>query len=235
MGLLSTVGGIVLIDLVLSGDNALVIGVAAHRLPPRQRRAAVALGGALAILLRVLFTALAALLLRVPFLRLLGGVALLGVAAKVVQPDQEEAGGGRDLGTAAGPWPAVATIVTADAAMSLDNVLGVAAAAGDDLRLLAFGLVLSMVLMVAAGNASAGLLNRHRWLVALGAAVIAWVGAAMALREPALAPLLAGPGQPAGSAALRPVLSLAIPALAAGAALLAGRVRTRRENKEPAR
>jgi YjbE family integral membrane protein len=233
MGLLSTVGGIVLIDLVLSGDNALVIGVAAHRLPPRQRRAAVALGGALAILLRVLFTALAALLLRVPFLRLLGGVALLGVAAKVVQ--QEEAGGGRDLGTAAGPWPAVATIVTADAAMSLDNVLGVAAAAGDDLRLLAFGLVLSMVLMVAAGSAIAGLLNRYRWLVALGAAVIAWVGAAMALREPALAPLLAGPGQPAGSAALRPVLSLAIPALAAGAALLAGRVRTRRENKEPAR
>jgi YjbE family integral membrane protein len=212
MPLLPTIGSIILIDLVLSGDNTLVIGVAAHRLPPRQRRIAVVAGGALAIALRILFTLIAAFLLRVPYLHLVGGLLLLGVAAKVIREEEELERGlaapGKD-----GLWPAILTIVFADAAMSLDNVLGVAGAAGDDLTLLVLGLVLSMALMILAGNAIANLLNRYRWLAYLGAAVIAWTGAAMALRDPALA----------GNATLEPwlpLLSLLAPATAATLAVV---------------
>jgi predicted tellurium resistance membrane protein TerC len=109
----------------------------------------------------------------------------------------------------------------ADAAMSLDNVLGVAAAARDDLGLLVLGLALSMGMMLLAGNAIAQILGRFPWLVFAGSAVIAWTGAAMALRDPALL------AAPALSAAL-PWLGLAVPAPATGAALLLGYRRRRR-------
>src|SRR5205823_13914265 len=113
-----------------------VIGMAAHRLPPRQRRLAILFGGGAAIVLRIALTAVAALLLTIPGLRAIGGLLLLWIAFKLLKEEEEGAEGAR---TAETFRSAVLTILLADVVMSLDNVLGVAAASNGDLRLLLFG------------------------------------------------------------------------------------------------
>jgi YjbE family integral membrane protein len=172
---------VVAVDLALSGDNAVVIGLAARGLPPQQRRFAVAAGTAGAVVLRFLLTLLAARLLEVPYLHLLGGLLLLGVAYRSLS--EGDAGAAHGGQAPAGLLEAMGTIVVADAAMSLDNVLGVAAAAGDNAFLLLVGLALSVGLMILAGNVMAAVLDRARWLAFAGAAVVAWTGAGLALRE----------------------------------------------------
>jgi YjbE family integral membrane protein len=179
--LLSAVLGIVIIDLVLSGDNAVVIGMAAHRLPPRQRRFAILIGGGAAIALRISLTATATLLLTLPLLRAIGGVLLLWIAWKLLKDEEESAEGVRVAGSMR---EAITTILLADFIMSLDNVLGVAAAARGDIGLLMFGLVFSMAILMIGGGITASLLNRFWWLVYIGAGVIAWVGAKMLLEDP---------------------------------------------------
>jgi YjbE family integral membrane protein len=181
---------IVLIDLVLSGDNALVIGMAAHRLPPRQRRIAITGGAAAAILLRVTLTVGASLLLQVAYLRLLGGALLLWIAFKLLK---EEAAGAEENASPERLRDAILTIVVADFVMSLDNILGVAGAAGGHTGLLLFGLALSMGIMMLGGNLVAALLNRAWWLAYLATAVIAHTGATMILHDPALHAWLALP------------------------------------------
>ena len=180
---------VVAVDLALSGDNAVVIGLAARGLPPRQRRFAVAAGTAGAVVLRFGLTFLAARLLDVPYLHLVGGLLLLGVAFRSLS--ESESGPGHAGEAPAGLLEAMGTIVVADAAMSLDNVLGVAAAAGDNTVLLLAGLALSVGLMMLAGNAMASVLNRGRWIAFAGAAVVAWTGATLALRDPAVPAALA--------------------------------------------
>jgi YjbE family integral membrane protein len=182
---------VIAVDLALSGDNTLVIGLAARGLPPRQRRWAVAGGTAAAVALRVSLTLVAAALLRVPYLHLVGGALLLAVAVRSV--GEAEAGAAVAAPAPTGVFSAVATIVAADATMSLDNVLAVAAAAGEDPALVALGLALSVGLMAVAGNAVAALLGRVPWLALAAAAVVAWTGALLALRDPAV-PVLAGAG-----------------------------------------
>jgi YjbE family integral membrane protein len=206
---------VIAIDLALSGDNTVVIGLVARRLPPRQRRLAIATGTAGAVALRFALTLVAARLLRVPYLHLLGGLLLLGVAARSLREDGgAPAGGAAPVGLAA----ALGTIVVADAAMSLDNVLGVAAAAGDDAALLVTGLAFSVGLMVLAGNAVAAALGRVTWLAYAGAAVVAWTGAVLVLRDPAVPALVGAAGWAAA----------AFPAAAAvGVPLLARRVARR--------
>jgi YjbE family integral membrane protein len=180
---------VVAVDLALSGDNSLVVGLAARHLPPRQRRSAVAGGTAAAVVLRAALTLAAAVLLRAPFLHLVGGVLLLAVAYRSVPDAAAEGAAAGSAGAPAGLLAAIATIVVADATMSLDNVLGVAAAAGENPTLLVAGLVLSVALMALAGSAIAALLGRIPLLAYAGAAVVAWTGALLALRDPALAPL----------------------------------------------
>lgn len=187
MELLSAVFSIIVIDLVLSGDNALVIGMAAHRLPPRQRRIAIVGGAGTAIVLRVALTAVATLLLLLPYLRLIGGLLLLGIAFKLLKEEEEaEEGAGSPLAF----HEAIMTIVIADFVMSMDNILAVAAAAHGNVALLIFGLVLSMAIMMTAGSVVASLLNRFGWLAYLGAAVIAWTGAEMVVDDPKVHDLL---------------------------------------------
>lgn len=181
-GLLS----IILIDLALSGDNALVIGLAARRLPRHQRRVAIIGGAGLAILLRASLTVVAALLLRLPYVQLAGGVLLCWIAIKLLG-DEEAASGNREANTL---WSALLTIVMADAVMSLDNVVGVAAAAHGNSGLLVLGLVLSMGLMIFGGTLVASLLARWWWLAYLAAAIIAWTGADLVLRDPTIDALL---------------------------------------------
>jgi YjbE family integral membrane protein len=163
---------IILIDLVLSGDNAVVIGMAAHPLPSRQRRIAIVVGGGAALLLRVLLTAVAALLLGVPALKLVGGILLLWIAYRLLETEEDDAGR-RTPTTLRG---AIATILVADFVMSLDNVLGVAAASDGDVVLLLAGLAISMAIVIFGGTVIAALLDRLWWLAYLGAFVIAWTG-----------------------------------------------------------
>lgn len=166
---------IVLADLVLSGDNAVVIGLAVARLPDHLRRRAVLLGTAGAVGLRVLFTIFATLLLRVPLLSALGGLTLLWIGYSLLADHSDEPG---PVGGQAETFAqAVRTIIVADAVMSLDNALAVAGAARGNLTLLLIGLALSIPLLMVGANLISNLFSRFAWLVILGAATIAWVGA----------------------------------------------------------
>ena len=175
--------GIVLIDLVLSGDNAIIIGMAAHRLPARQRHLAILVGGGAAVVLRIALTAAAALLLTIPGLQAIGGLLLLWIAFKLLKEEEESAEG---VQAAASLRGAVLTILLADVVMSLDNVLGVAAASAGNLGLLLFGLALSVAILMFGGSLVAQFLDRLWWLAYLGAGVIAWTGTDMFLKDPVL-------------------------------------------------
>jgi YjbE family integral membrane protein len=167
---------IILINLVLSGDNAVVIGMAAHPLPPRQRRMAIAIGGGGAIVLRIVLTGVAAFLLQLPGVQAIGGALLLWIAFQLLQQEDEPGAKTTVPTTLRG---AVATVLVADLIMSLDNVLGVAAASNGDFVLLIFGLIVSMAIVALGGGLIAGLIDRLWWLAYLGAAVIAWTGGEM--------------------------------------------------------
>ena len=192
---------IILIDLVLSGDNAVVIGMAAHPLPMPQRRMAILIGGGAALLLRVVLTAVAALLLGLPALKAIGGILLLWIAFRLLQPD---AGGDPETREASSMRGAIATILLADLVMSLDNVLGVAAASEGDIVLLMFGLVVSMAIVMFGGGIFAELLDRLWWLAYAGALVIAWTGADMIQDDDLLAQFGSLPS------VVRPVVSVLV-------------------------
>ena len=181
MEALYSVLAIIIIDLVLSGDNAVVIGMAAHRLPPGDRRTAIALGGGAAIVLRVILTVAAGHLLQISGLRVIGGLLLIWIAFKLLKQEEESAEGIKAAGSMR---EAVTTIVIADLVMSTDNVLGVAAAAHNDSSLLVFGLVGSMAIILWMGTVVARLINKFLWLSYVGAAVIAWTGTLMIFDDP---------------------------------------------------
>ena len=180
MEVLAAAVGIILINLVLSGDNAVVIGMAAHRLPHRQRRTAILFGSGAAIVLRVALTAVASFLLKLAWIRLVGGAMLLWIGFKLLEREEEIHDG---EGKAESFFSAISTIIVADFVMSLDNILGVAAAAHGDLALLIFGLAFSMVVVVIGGSLIASVLDRFWWLAYLGSAVIAWTGAEMIFED----------------------------------------------------
>jgi len=181
MHFLYSIVRIVVIDLVLSGDNAVVIGMAAHRLPPQQRKQAIVIGGGAAIVLRIGLTAIAAYLLKIPGLQLVGGLLLVWIAFKLLKAEEESHEG---IKAAASMREAVITILVADLVMSTDNVLGVAGASHGELSLLLFGLILSMVILMWFGSLVANLINRFSWLSYVGAAVIAWTGTLMIFEDP---------------------------------------------------
>jgi YjbE family integral membrane protein len=172
---------IVIIDLVLSGDNAVVIGMAAHRLPLPQRKKAIVIGGGAAIVLRIILTTIAAFLLKVPALQVLGGLLLIWIGFKLLKEEEESKEGIR---AAASMREAIVTILIADFVMSTDNVLGVAGASQGDITLLLFGLIFSMVILMWFGSMVAKLINKFFWLSYVGAAVIAWTGALMIFEDP---------------------------------------------------
>jgi YjbE family integral membrane protein len=178
---LYSVLAIIIINLVLSGDNAVVIGMAAHRLPPGDRRTAIAVGGGAAIVLRVILTVAAGRLLQISGLRVIGGLLLIWIAFKLLKEEEESAEGVKAAGSMR---EAVTTILVADLVMSTDNVLGVAAAANNDTSLLVFGLVVSMVIILWMGAVVANLINKFIWLSYAGAAVIAWTGTMMIFDDP---------------------------------------------------
>jgi YjbE family integral membrane protein len=178
--LIGPIISIILIDLTLSGDNAVVIGMAAHRLPARQRRMAVLIGAGGAIGIRVALTAVAAMLLQIPYLKVAGGVLLAWIAFKLLKQEEESAEGTAGAGSFR---EAIQTIMIADFIMSVDNILGVAAASRGNMGLLLFGLGLSMAIMMVAGSAVATMIDKFWWLVYVGSAVIAWISVEMVLTD----------------------------------------------------
>jgi len=185
----SAIVAIVLIDLALSGDNALLIGMAARRLPDDQRRRAIVLGGALAVVLRIAAAAVVTFLLAIPYLQLAGGLVLAVIAYRLVRPNTSH--GDAAVQPAGTLREAIATILVADAAMSVENVLGVGGAAHGDLPLLAFGLVISIPIVLFGSGLIASVLDRAPRLIWLGALALIWTSADMILGDPALDPHIA--------------------------------------------
>ena len=187
---LSAIAGIVLVDLVLSGDNALIIGVVAAELPRKQRWMAIVVGGAGAILLRIGFAILATLLLQVPLLQAIGGVILIVIALRLLlSRNQSEASqDGRMVQKSF--MMAVLTILAADAMMSLDNVLAVGALADGNILILASGLLLSIALVLAGSSLISRLMRRLPWLLDIASLILAWTAANMILSDLRLGPVL---------------------------------------------
>jgi YjbE family integral membrane protein len=187
-GALAALLQVLMIDLVLAGDNAVAVGLAAAGLPSEQRRKVIALGLAAAVAMRIGFALITTQLLGIIGLLFSGGLLLLWVCWKMYRDLREPAhepvlqpalAGGGELPGPARPAKdfksAFLTILAADLSMSLDNVLAVAGAAREHPAVLVFGLLVSIVLMGLAANAIAGLLNRHRWIGYLGLAIVLYV------------------------------------------------------------
>ena len=174
---------IILINIVLSGDNAVVIALACRSLPPQQQKKAIMFGSIGAIVLRVVLTFFAVYLLSLPYLKLVGAALLLWIGIGLLKGDdgEEEMEGHSSLAAA------IKTIVIADLVMSLDNVIGVAAAAKGNVPLLVFGLVISIPLIIFGSAVILKLMNRFPVIITLGAGLLGWVAGEMALTDPATA------------------------------------------------
>ena len=164
---------IVWIDIILSGDNAVVIALATRGLPAEQQKKAVMFGSGAAVLLRVALTVIAAKLMQLPFVEVIGGLLLLWIGMGLLKSEDDAAGSGNAVKQ--GMLAAVRTILLADFVMSLDNVIAVAAAAGGNVLLLILGLAISIPLVVFGSTLMIKLMARFPIIVTLGAALIGWV------------------------------------------------------------
>jgi YjbE family integral membrane protein len=179
---------IIVIDILLSGDNAVVIALACRSLPEDQRRLGVFWGVGGAIALRVLLTFFAVTLLTLSYVKLVGAALLMWIGIKLVLPPKEDAG--QEIVAAASLLTAIRTIIVADLVMSLDNVVAVAAAARDSVFLLIFGLALSIPLMVWASQLILRLMDRFPVIILGGGALLGWIALSMAVADPVAKPVL---------------------------------------------
>lgn len=177
---------ILIINLVLSGDNALVIAMASKDLPLKQRKQAVWWGALGAVLLRCLLTWVAVVLLQIPFIQAAGGLMLAGIAFKLLSPHEDHTRV-REAGTL---WRAVWTILAADFIMSLDNVLAIAALADGDLAILVIGIAISIPIVVWGSNLIADWLQRLPVLTYAGAGILGYTAGDMLLHDPKLGALI---------------------------------------------
>lgn len=167
---------IIWIDLLLSGDNALVIAMACRSLSEKQRRLGIFLGAGTAVILRIIFAFIISELLMVPFLKLLGGFLLFWIAIKLLNNEDDSS---HDVNAGTSLWGVVRTIALADAVMSLDNVVAIAAAAGGHKELFIFGLLLSIPLMIWGSSLILKLIQRFPVVIWAGAALLGWIAAEM--------------------------------------------------------
>src|SRR3954469_3198972 len=173
---------IIMINIVLSGDNAVVIALACRSLPPQQQKKAIIFGSVGAIVLRIILTFFAVFLLEQPYLKLVGAALLLWIGVGLLKGDD----GDEDIEGNAGLLAAVKTIVIADLVMSLDNVIGVAAAAKGNVVLLVTGLVISIPLIIFGSTLILKLMARFPVIITAGAALLGWVAGEMAISDPAV-------------------------------------------------
>ncbi len=172
---------IILIDVLLAGDNAVVIAMAVRSLPPAQRRQGIMAGSAFAVVLRIGLTFFAAQLLQTQFLKLAGGIAILWIGVKLLADSGIGEHGGSEAKTL---WQAMWLIIVADITMSVDNILAVAAASKGNLTLLIFGLGLSIPFIVFTSRVLSTLMDRYPVIVYIGAAILGRVGGEMILTDP---------------------------------------------------
>lgn len=178
---------IIVVNILLSGDNAVVIALAARSLPPKQRRVAV-IGGSLgAVVLRIIFTFVIAWLMTIPFLKVLGGALLVWIGSQMMTPEGDGNGEGH-IKAHTGLWAAMRTIIVADAVMSLDNVLAIAAAAQGNFPLLLIGLLISIPMVVLGSMLFPKLLDRFPVLVVAGAGLIGYIAGEVIVTDLAIAP-----------------------------------------------
>ncbi len=177
---------IILINIVRSGDNAVVIALACRSLPPHQQKKAIVFGSVGAIVLRVVLTFFAVMLLKQPYLKVVGAALLLWIGVGLLKGDDGDEG----LESSSNMFAAIKTIVIADLVMSLDNVIGVAAAAKGDLLLLVIGLVISIPLIIFGSQVLLKLMSRFPIIITLGAALLGWVAGEMLMSDPAVVALV---------------------------------------------
>ena len=187
------VGQIILIDILLGGDNAVVIALACRQLPPAQRTKGIIWGTVGAIVLRVILIAFALALLQIPFLKLVGALLLLWIGVKLIAPEDEG-----DHGNIQGSdklWAAIKTVIIADLVMSVDNVIAIAGAAqgaGEQhqLALVIFGLLVSIPIIVWGSQLVLKLMDRFPLIITLGGMLLGWIAGTMAHSDPALVPYI---------------------------------------------
>jgi YjbE family integral membrane protein len=222
-GLVQIIG----IDIILSGDNALVIALACRSLPENQRKWGILLGAGAAIALRIVFAVGIVYLLEVPFLKFTGSLLLVWIAVKLLMPEGEAAVGHSVQPAATSLWSAVRIVMVADAVMSLDNVLAVAAAAKGSVELLVIGIAISIPLIVAGSAMMLWLLDRFPFLVIAGSALLGWIAGELAVTDP-----IAG----AWMAQALPWLHMSLPFILCGAMVVIGLyVRRRRDSASATR
>jgi YjbE family integral membrane protein len=180
------VGKIIWINVLLSGDNALVIAMACRGLAPRERMWGMVIGAGIAVVLLIAFTGIVAKLILLPYLKLVGGIALFVIAAKLLVPEEE----GDDVTAGTNLWHAIRIVVIADIVMSLDNVIAVAAAANGQMSLLILGLAVSIPMIIAGAALIMMVLDRFPILIWLGATLLGWIAGDVIETDPAVHPFL---------------------------------------------
>jgi YjbE family integral membrane protein len=180
------VGKIIWINVLLSGDNALVIAMACRGLAPRERLWGMVIGAGIAVVLLIAFTGIVAKLILLPYLKLVGGIALFVIAAKLLVPEEE----GDDVAAGTNLWHAIRIVVIADIVMSLDNVIAVAAAANGQMSLLILGLAVSIPMIIAGAALIMMVLDRFPILIWLGATLLGWIAGDVIETDPAVHPFL---------------------------------------------
>jgi len=178
------------VNVVLSGDNAVVIALAARSLPPKQQKQAILWGAGAAVVLRIILTVFAVALLTLPWLKIVGSLLLFWIGIKLLVPEEDEA----DIDASDNLMVAIRTILIADLVMSLDNVIAVAAAADGSLMLLILGLAISIPLVVFGATLLVSLMERFPVIITIGAALIGMVAGEMLVTDPVLAGWYAGMG-----------------------------------------
>ncbi len=186
------VGQIIMIDILLGGDNAVVIALACRNLPDKQRTQGIIYGTMGAIVLRVILIAFALALLAIPYLKIVGAILLLWIGVKLLQPEGED---DHQISSSDKLWGAVKTVIIADLVMSVDNVLAIAGAAQGagqqhQLPLVIFGLLVSIPIIVWGSQIVLKLMERFPMIITLGAMLLGWIAGQMAYSDPAVKPYL---------------------------------------------
>lgn len=175
---------IIVINILLSGDNAVVIALASRSLPEKQRNMAVIGGSAAAVILRVIFCLIIVWLLAIPFLKLIGGLLLLYIGVRLIIPEEEHGEDG--IAAKSNLWGAIQTIMVADAVMSLDNVVAITAVAKDSITLIVLGLVISVPLIVFGSQIVLRFLTRFPILVIAGGGLLGWLAGEIIVSDPVI-------------------------------------------------
>ena len=217
----TALGQIIGVNIILSGDNAVVIALACRNLPDRYRNKAIFAGSAGAILLRVIFSVFVVELMTVPYLKLIGGVLLLWIGVKLIVPEDEHGNGVEGAGNL---WGAIRTVVVADAVMSLDNVIAIAAAARGDVTLLVIGLAISIPLIIVGSQLILKVLVRFPILVVAGGGLLGWIAGEVMATDPAIQPWVDANAE---------WLHFWAKPIGAGVVVLIGKLLARRQAAEP--